>query len=74
MTTKRNWNTYGTVGYTFDAANDQKSAGGVHHHQVRKGKSGWQYRILQSNGVYSAAGQASAISEDEGEKRFAMIV
>ncbi len=65
------WTTYRTAGYTFDAANDQASAGGVHHHQVRKTKSGWQKRILQSNGRHEAAGPVTAISDLEGEAAFA---
>jgi hypothetical protein len=64
---KTTWNTYYTTGYMYDVANDQKSAGGCHHHQVRKTATGWQKRILQSNGVYRAAGPVSAISPDEGE-------
>jgi alkylated DNA nucleotide flippase Atl1 len=69
---KRTWTTYQTVGYTYDVANDQRSAGGVHHHQVRKTKAGWQHRIEQSNGRFSSYGPVSAISVEEGENRFAI--
>jgi hypothetical protein len=68
---KNNWNTYATRGYTYDAANDQASAGGVHHHQVRLGKAGWQTRICQSNGRHQAYGPVSAISDEDGEANFA---
>lgn len=64
------WNTYTTRGYTFDAANDQASAGGVHHHQVRKSKGGWQRRICQSNGNHCAFGPAQAITDAEGESNY----
>lgn len=67
---KTTWTTYATRGYTFDAAQDQRSAGGVHHHQVRKTKTGWQKRIKQSNGRYSSLGPVSTISEAEGEAAF----
>lgn len=68
---KSTWTTWATRCYTYDAANDQKSAGGVHLHQVRKTKSGWQARILQSNGKYRAAGEVSPLDEAEGEARYA---
>ncbi len=73
MTTirKNAWNTYATTCYTHDVANDQRSAGGVHLHQVRKGKGGWQRRICQSNGKHEAFGPVTAISDAEGEARFA---
>ncbi len=71
MTVKKTtWNTYMTRCYTYDVAKDQRSAGGVHHHQVRKTKSGWQKRVLQSNGMYSAAGPVNAITDEEGEAFF----
>jgi len=69
---KQIWNTYRTTSYTYDAANDQRSAGGVHHHQVRKTATGWQERILQSNGVHQSAGEVFAISPEDGEAKFEM--
>lgn len=73
MTTlrKSTWNTYATTGYTFNAANDQASAGGVHHHQVRCHNGGWQTRIRQSNGRHTAYGPVAAISDSDGEAYFA---
>ena len=73
MTTirKNAWNTYATTGYTHDVANDQASAGGVHLHQVRKGKSGWQKRICQSNGHHQSYGKVEAVSDKDGEAFFA---
>lgn len=64
------WNTYRTTGYTHDVANDQRSAGGVHHHQVRRTARGWQYRICQSNGRHQSYGPVSAIDDAEGEARY----
>ncbi len=68
---KSTWNTYHTSGYTHDVANDQASAGGVHLHQVRKTRHGWQHRVYQSNGQHGAAGPVSLIDESEGEAHFA---
>lgn len=68
---KTDWNTYKTTGYTYDVAGDQRSAGGVHLHQVRKTDSGWQYRICQSNGNHRAYSPVEPLSDAEGEARFA---
>lgn len=69
---KSNWNTYGTRGYTYDVANNQASAGGVHLHQVRKSKNGgWQKRICQSNGQHESFGPVTPISDVDGEAYFA---
>ena len=68
---KSTWTTYATTGYTHDVANDQASAGGVHHHQVRKTKYGWQERICQSNGRHESYGEVSPISDEEGEAHYA---
>lgn len=66
------WTTYAVRGYTHDVANDQRSAGGVHLHQVRRTRKGyWQRRILQSNGSWSAAGQVTPITPAEGEALWA---
>ena len=65
---RNRWNTYSTTGYTHDAANDRLSAGGVHFHQVREARSGgFQIRILQSNGRYSAPGPVSEVDDTRGE-------
>ncbi len=68
--TKGVWNTYRTTGYTHDVGNDQRSAGGVHHHQVRLTKAGWQYRIVQSNGNHRSIGKTEPLSREDGESRF----
>ncbi len=68
---KSKWTTYATTGYTHDVANDQASAGGVHLHQVRKGKHGWQQRICQSNGRHQAYGPVESIDDADGEVLFA---
>lgn len=68
---KSTWNTYAIAAYTYDVANDQASAGGVHCHQVRKTESGWQTRIRQGNGRHVSFGPVSPISEADGEAHFA---
>ena len=69
---KTTWNTYAVRGYTYDVANDQASAGGVHCHQVRRTRTGlWQTRIEQSNGRHTSYGPVTPISEEEGEALFA---
>lgn len=68
---KTTWNTYRTTGYSYDVANDQRSAGGVHLHQVRRTKNGWQKRICQSNGQFQAYGPVESISDADGEAKFA---
>ena len=68
---RKNWNTYSVTGYTHDVAQDQRSAGGVHLHQVRRSKRGWLERIQQRNGRYSATGEVHAISDLAGEEKFA---
>lgn len=68
---KTTWNTYRTTGYAFDAANDQASAGGVHNHQVRHTRDGWQKRIEQSNGRHRAYSEVSPLSDQDGAAAFA---
>jgi hypothetical protein len=67
---KTTWNTYGVSGYTYDCANDPRSTGGVHIHQVRLGKHGWQHRICQSNGIHSAYSPVTLIDDAQGEAWF----
>lgn len=65
------WNTYATLGYTFDVANDPRSQGGVHHHQVRHWLGrGWEHRIVQSNGRHVAIGPVEPMSESDGTRAF----
>ena len=64
------WNTYSMRGYTHDVANDQRSAGGVHFLQVRRGPAGWQKRVLQSNGTATAAGPIEVLDTPQGEAYF----
>lgn len=68
---KTTWNTYALTGYMMDVANDQASAGGVHLHQIRKTKAGWQRRVCQSNGRHEAYGPVSSISDADGEAHYA---
>ena len=69
MSSRNNWTTWAVTGYTYDVANDQRSAGGVHLHQIRKTKTGWQARIMQSNGRFKAAGEVKQITEEEWRQR-----
>lgn len=52
LTTK--YQTYRTVGYTYQIPNsDPRSTGGVHHHQARKTTAGnVLVRIVQANGRF----------------------
>jgi hypothetical protein len=68
---KSTWNSYWVTGYTYDVANDQQSAGGVHIHQIRKIKNKWQKRIVQSNGKFRAISQIEDLDEKEGLALFA---
>ena len=69
---KENWNTVSIRGYTYDCANDQRSAGGVHMREVRRTKSGhWQTRIRQSNGAFTAYSPVQPINDAEGESMYA---
>lgn len=70
---KNIWNTYGIFGYSYDYANDQRSAGGVHIHQVRLSKHGWQHRICQSNGRYKAYSPVKPIDDSQGEALFEQV-
>jgi len=63
---KTTWNTYRIVGYSYDVANDQRSAGGVHLYQVRHTTDGWQHRICQSNGRFRSFGPVSPMEPAEG--------
>jgi hypothetical protein len=67
---KTTWNSYDHTGYTYDCANDQRSAGGIHIHQVRLGKHGWQHRICQSNGSHTAYSPVTPIDDEQGETWF----
>jgi alkylated DNA nucleotide flippase Atl1 len=64
------WNTYRITGYTYQAGTDARATGGVHLHEVRRGRAGWQKRVVDSNGNYSSAGEAEPISDAEGEAAF----
>lgn len=68
---KTTWNTYRTLGYSYDVANHQASAGGVHLHQVRLTPDGWQHRICQSNGNYRSFGPVTPMEPAEGAAAFA---
>lgn len=65
------WNTYATYGYTRDVANSPSSAGGVHLHQVRWTRAGWQKRICQSNGRHEAYGPVTPVDDCDGEAMYA---
>jgi hypothetical protein len=68
--TATKWNTYAVRGYTFQAGTDPRATGGVHLHQVRKGKSGWMTRVVDSNGPYQSAGKATPVSAADGEAMY----
>lgn len=64
---RETWNTYRTCCYGYDVADDQRSAGGIHDHQVRRTPRGWQKRIRQANGGHESFGAYAAIDAVEGE-------
>ena len=66
---KTEWITYATYGYTYDVAQDQRSAGGGPLHQIRYA-DGWQTRIVQSNGKHSANGPIEAVDDATGKAYF----
>lgn len=77
---KSKWNTFKVGGYTHDIGryhvdprNDERSAGGVHLHQIRKTAKGWQVRICQSNGKHQAYSNIENISDIEGIEKFNKI-
>ena len=67
---KTTWNTYWVNGYTHQVGTDQRATGGVHLHQVKRTGDCWLRRTVDSNGRYWSAGQASPISDEEGEAAF----
>ena len=67
---KDRWNTFAVTGYSHDVANDHRSAGGVHLHQVKRGPAGWMRRIKQANGRFSSFGAVEPISDQEGEAKY----
>ena len=65
---KSDWLTYAPYGYTYDVAQDQRSAGGVHDHEIRYSENGgWQTRIAQSNGRHTAYGPIEAVDDATGQ-------
>ena len=56
ITTK--WKTYRTTGYTHQVGDDPRATGGVHLHQIRKAGSGYQVRIVESNGRFTSTTKA----------------
>ena len=64
---KDRWNTYSLSGFSYDVANDQASAGGVHIRQIKRGCEGWMHRVLQINGNHRASGPAEPIDAAHGE-------
>ena len=62
--------TYRTPGYAHDVADDQASAGGVHHHCVRSTMSGFFKVIVQSNGNHQAESEPEKITEQYALRLF----
>lgn len=66
------WTTYRTTGYTHQVGTDPRATGGVHFHQVRKTSTGWQKRIIESNGRYESTSPIQQLDAAEGERYFAL--
>lgn len=67
---KNQWNTFRITGYTYQNGDDPRAAGGVHLHQIKRGKASWLQRKVDSNGRYHSAGPDEPISEIEGEAAY----
>ena len=68
MTITSTYQTYRTLGYTYQiAGSDQRSTGGVHLHQIRRTKSGYLHRIVQSNGRHTDATKGVAATKGQIE-------
>jgi hypothetical protein len=61
------WNTYRITGYTHQVGDDARATGGVHLHQVRRSRRGWQRRTVDSNGRYTSPGPVAPLADAEGE-------
>lgn len=68
---RRAWNTYCISGYTHQVGDDPRATGGVHLHQVRLSRSGWQRRTVDSNGRWASPGPIEGLPDDQGEALFA---
>lgn len=54
-----------TRAFTHDVTNDQASAGGVHHVQIRRTPYGWEKRIKQSNGRFFSYSHIQGLTDSE---------
>jgi len=63
-----NWNTYRITGFKSGVVDDQASAGGIHQHQIRRRskKTGWEHRIVQTNGTHEAKGPVTTLTDLDG--------
>ena len=68
---RNTFTTYRITGYHTQHGEDARATGGVVMLQVRRTRSGWQRRSVDSNGRYRSAGPVEPISEAEGEALFA---
>jgi len=63
------YKTYTIYGYSFSIpGSSQRSAGGVHQYQIRRGKNGYLVRIEQSNGAYSDYSVGAPARPDQVEQ------
>lgn len=74
MTTIRRdvWNTFKITAYdgTANDNGDRRAHGGVHRHEVRKTKTGWQKRIVVTNGRFDNPCPPVPLSDADGEALF----
>ena len=64
------WNTYRTTCYFGSFGGDPRAAGGVCHHQIKRGTAGWQMRQQNANcGRYEVC-TVEPISDANGEAKY----
>lgn len=68
------WNGYRMTGYTYDATQDQRSAGGIHDYQVKRRGGQWYKRIRQANGTAESFSEPELISDEKGEELYQRAV
>lgn len=64
------WNTYAVTGYTHQVGTDPRATGGVHLHQIKRLRSTWAKRIVDSTGRFASPGEVTPVDVATGECLF----
>lgn len=67
---RNKWNTYALVGFTTQHGDNRAACGGVTLWQIKRGRSTWLRRAVDSNGRHEGIGRAEPVDEAEGEALF----